>query len=70
MKMGGQDDLNIIQPDSLPFQADQGRGPTIDQEIYLFAGDMETGVQSSAAAKGISTSYELQPHKKIPFLKQ
>jgi hypothetical protein len=54
VKMRDQNEVNIVARDTLPLQRRQRRGAAIDQEIDVFAGDMEAGVEPAAGAKRAS----------------
>lgn len=44
------------------FQCCERGGPAVDEKIDLFTGNVETGVESSAAAESVPASYEMNAY--------
>jgi hypothetical protein len=59
MEMAYEDSIDRIGIDAKVFERRQGCSPTIDEKTQLRAIYQETCVETPAAAKGITTTYEL-----------
>jgi hypothetical protein len=65
VKMRDQDEVDAIAGDPKLLQRRQRRGPAVDQEIHMLAGDMEAGVVAPARAERVAAADKLQFHGAI-----
>src|SRR5581483_4714894 len=63
MKMGDEDQLDVIADDFVVLQRRQRRGTAIDQEVDRVSRDMKTGVGPAARAEGVATADKSQLHR-------
>ena len=64
MKMGDQDEIDVVAHDAAALQRRDRGGAAIDQEIDGLSGNVEAGILPAAGAEGIAAADKLHLHRK------